>query len=252
MLRVDEIKVMIDKCISIEELNNLKSEILKVDSRKTVINLFDKRLNKILKENELIKEYIQRSIYEEELYKQYTYVAGIDEVGRGPLAGPVYAAVVILDKNKRILGIKDSKKLSEKAREKIYCEIIEKSVDYSIGIASQSEIDELNILIATKLAMIRAIENLKIKPDYLLIDAVKLDVEIPQKAIIKGDDLSVSIGAASIIAKVERDRFMKFISEKYPEYKFDENKGYGTKEHIEALKKFGPCELHRKSFIKNL
>lgn len=180
-------------------------------------------------------------------------IAGIDEAGRGPLAGPVVCACVImpLDEQNIIEGINDSKKLSEKKRELLYDKIIEKALAYSIIEVDEKTIDEINILQATKLGMKRAFESLKIKPDIVLIDAVKIDTEIKQDNIIKGDALSYNIAAASILAKVYRDRLMKELSKEYPEYNFEKHKGYGTKEHIDALKKYGKCKLHRETFIKN-
>lgn len=180
-------------------------------------------------------------------------VAGIDEAGRGPLAGPVVCAAVILplDKDKIIDGVNDSKKLTEKKREALYKEIIEKAISYSIVEIDEKTIDEINILNATKLGMKKAVENLKTKPDVVLVDAVKIECDIPQENIIKGDGLSYNIAAASILAKVYRDNLMKKLSLEYPEYDFAKHKGYGTPEHILALKKFGKCKIHRDSFIKN-
>ena len=189
----------------------------------------------------------------EEKYKTYTYIAGVDEVGRGPLAGPVVAACVILDKNKQILYLNDSKKLSEKKRESLYKEICESAVAYGIGVVSPARIDEINILNATYEAMRAAISNLKLKPDILLNDAVHIPkVDIKQVSIIKGDAKSVSIAAASIVAKVSRDRLMVEYDSLYPEYKFAKNKGYGTKEHIAAIKEHGLCPIHRRSFVGNI
>lgn len=189
----------------------------------------------------------------EEKYRVYTYIAGVDEVGRGPLAGPVVAACVILDKNKQILYLNDSKKLSEKKREGLYTEICDSAVAYGIGIVSPARIDEINILNATYEAMRAAISNLKLKPDILLNDAVHIpEVDIKQVSIIKGDAKSVSIAAASIVAKVSRDRLMVDYDSLYPEYKFAKNKGYGTKEHISAIKEHGLCPIHRRSFVGNI
>lgn len=184
----------------------------------------------------------------------YKVICGVDEAGRGPLAGPVYAAAVVLPKNFVIDGINDSKKLSEKKREELFEIIKEKSVAYSIAFASEREIDNINILNATFLAMKRAVNGLYNKPDFVLIDGNRLpsDIDIPCKAIVKGDSLSDSIGAASILAKVSRDRAMVEFSEIYPQYKFEQHKGYGTKMHIELIKKYGPCRLHRRSFLKKI
>lgn len=180
-------------------------------------------------------------------------IAGIDEAGRGPLAGPVVCACVImpLDEDKLIDGINDSKKLTEKKREELYDKIKERAIAYSIVEVDERTIDRINILNATKLGMKRALDGLKVKPDIVLIDAVKLDTDLPQDNIIKGDAKSYNIASASILAKVYRDRLMKKLSVKYPQYNFAKHKGYGTKEHIENLKKYGKCELHRETFIKN-
>ncbi len=177
-------------------------------------------------------------------------IAGVDEVGRGPLAGPVVAACCILPLDCMIDGINDSKKLSEPKREKLYCEITASAV-FKVSVIPQEVIDEINILRATKRAMAECIENMPVKPELVLIDAVDVKVSVPIKSIIKGDEQSYNIAAASIIAKVTRDRLMRDYDNLYPQYGFAKNKGYGTKEHIEALKKCGPCPLHRKSFIKN-
>ncbi len=183
----------------------------------------------------------------------YKVVCGVDEAGRGPLAGPVFAAAVVLPSNVMIEGLNDSKKLSEKKRELLYDEIKAKALAHCIAFAFEKEIDELNILRATFLAMRRAIDGLAVKPDFALIDGNRLpELNIPAKAIIKGDSLSASIAAASILAKVERDRLMKKLSEKYPEYSFEKHKGYGTKLHVDLLKKYGPSEIHRRSFLKKI
>ncbi len=178
------------------------------------------------------------------------YIAGIDEVGRGPLAGPVVTAAVILPEDFDVLGVDDSKKLSPKKREELYELIMEKAIAVSIGRREPEDIDRINILEATKEAMADAVMGLPVKPDHLLIDAVKLSgLKIPQTSIIKGDARSVSIAAASIIAKVTRDREMIEMDEKYPGYSFASNKGYGTKAHYDGLSKLGPCPIHRKTFL---
>jgi len=185
-------------------------------------------------------------------YSDYTYLCGIDEVGRGPLAGPVYAVAVILPKDCEILYINDSKKLSEKKRDLLYDEIMQKAVAVGIGSAVNETIDEINILQATFSAMREAISKLEVVPDVLLNDAVTIPkVSIMQVPIIKGDAKSVSIAAASIIAKVTRDRVMKDYDALYPMYDFASNKGYGSAKHIDALKKYGPCPIHRRTFIQN-
>ena len=187
--------------------------------------------------------------FENELYNnEINFIAGIDEVGRGPLVGPVVTAAVILPKDFYDERINDSKKLTEKKRELLYDVIMENALSVGIGISSPEVIDEINILNATKKAMIEAINNLSIKPEHLLIDAVKLDIDIPQTSIIKGDAKSQSIASASIIAKVTRDRMMVELGKLHPEYDFKHNKGYGTKKHIEAIRKYGIIKEHRKTF----
>lgn len=189
----------------------------------------------------------------EHQYEGYGAVCGIDEVGRGPLAGPVVAGAVILPTDCEILYLNDSKKLSEKKRELLYDEIMEKAVATGIGVISPARIDEINILQATYEAMRMAISNLKVQPSVLLNDAVTIPlVELPQVPIIKGDAKSVSIAAASIIAKVTRDRMMAEYEEIYPGYSFASNKGYGSAQHIAALKELGPTPIHRRTFIKNI
>lgn len=194
-------------------------------------------------------------LYYENLYNDEgkKIVCGIDEAGRGPLAGPVYAAAVVLPFGTVIDGVNDSKKISEKKREYLFDIIKEKSVCFNIAFATAEEIDDVNILNATFLAMKRAVQGLKESPDFALVDGNRLpSLDIPCAAIVKGDSLSESIACASILAKVERDRFMKRESEKYPQYFFEKHKGYGTKIHIEALKKYGPCPIHRKTFLKKI
>lgn len=186
------------------------------------------------------------------LSKGYKVVCGIDEAGRGPLAGPVFAAAVILDQNNPIDGINDSKKLSEKKREMLFDVIREKAVAYSISAATEKEIDDINILNATFLAMRRAVDGLDIKPDFCLVDGNReiREFAIAQQTVIKGDSFSPSIAAASILAKVSRDRYMLELAKKYPQYCFEKHKGYGTKLHYEMLEKYGISDIHRKSFLK--
>ena len=198
------------------------------------------------------KERLEAMRVYERQYKDRGFLCGIDEVGRVPLAGPVVAGAVILPKDCEILYLNDSKKLSEKKRELLYDEIMEKAVAVGIGAVSPEKIDEINILQATYEAMRIAISKLSVRPDLLLNDAVTIPaVDIPQVPIIKGDAKSVSIAAASIIAKVTRDRMMVQYEELYPGYEFASNKGYGSARHIAALKELGPCPIHRRSFIKN-
>ena len=183
----------------------------------------------------------------------YKLICGVDEAGRGPLAGPVFAAAVILPYNLSIEGINDSKKLSEKKRELLYNKIKKQAIAYNVSLATEEEIDKINILNATLLAMKRAVEGLKVEPDFAIVDGNKTpDLCINSKTIVKGDSLSASIAAASILAKVERDRLMKKLSEKYPQYGFEKHKGYGTKLHIESIKTYGPSQIHRKSFLKKI
>ena len=193
---------------------------------------------------------------ENKLYldERINYICGIDEAGRGPLAGPVVVGAVIMPKNSFIEGVNDSKKVSEKKREKLYEQIIDEAISYSVGIVDQTKIDEINILNATKLALKIAVEGLKTKPDVIMVDALNnIDTcGIPYISVVKGDAKHYSIATASIIAKVTRDRIMRQWDEVYPIYGFAKHKGYGTAEHIRIIKEQGPCMLHRKSFIKNI
>ena len=223
----------------------------------------NKREEEKLKKQRLEKETARTkamSTFEEE-YKDYPYICGIDEVGRGPLAGPVVAGAVILPKDDMILYLNDSKKLSEKKREMLYDEIMNRAVATGIGMASPARIDEINILEATKEAMAEAVnkadEMLRQKTgsgiDHLLIDALRLEaVDIPQTGIIKGDAKSISIAAASIVAKVTRDRMMQDYAKEYPYYAFESNKGYGTRAHYDGIAKYGITPIHRKTFLKNI
>ena len=213
---------------------------------KAVLNSYRKKQEKLAKERVRLEE--MRS-YEHQ-YERYGYVCGIDEAGRGPLAGPGVAGAVILPEDCEILWLNDSKQLSEKKREALYDEIMEKALAVSVGMASPARIDEINILQATYEAMREAIKGLGVQPGLLLNDAVTIPgIEIPQIPIVKGDAKSVSIAAASILAKVTRDHMMMEYDEIYPGYGFGKHKGYGTKAHIEALKTLGPCPIHRGSFI---
>lgn len=193
---------------------------------------------------------------ENEIYntnKEIQYICGIDEAGRGPLAGPVVVASVIMPKDSMIEGVNDSKKVSEKKREELYDSIIEEAVSYGVGIIDEKAIDEINILEATKKGLTTSIQELKVKPNLILVDALnKIDtLGIPYKSIIKGDALCYSISCASIIAKVTRDRIMRQWDEIYPMYGFEKHKGYGTALHIQAIKEHGLCPIHRRSFTKN-
>ena len=222
----------------LDERAGVKAEITKAKKR---LLAYEKEIER----TETLKHY-------EREYAAYAYICGIDEVGRGPLAGPVVAGAVILPKDCDILYINDSKKLSEKKREELYEVIMEKSVAVGLGYSTSERIDEINILQATYEAMREAVGELSVTPDILLNDAVTIpQISIRQVPIIKGDAKSISIGAASIVAKVTRDRLMVRYDEVYPMYGFASNKGYGAQAHMEALKKYGPCPIHRKSFIKN-
>lgn len=240
---------------NIDESDYMKYiDILSKDDRKSVQKIavkLSKKLDALRKEEERIhriKEF-ERWSYE----NGYTYVGGIDEAGRGPLAGPVVAAVVVFNKDVDIKYINDSKKLSEEKRNELFKIIKNEALDYGIGIVDNEKIDEINILNATYLAMKKAINNLNNKPDCLLIDAVSIpNIDIAQKSIIKGDSKSISIAAASILAKVTRDKLMYEYDDKYSEYGFSKHKGYGTKEHYEAIRAYGVTPIHRKSFLKSI
>lgn len=251
MQSISEIKEILGNC-SMEELPEQMKQF-EEDSRKgvqTALASFRKKYEKHQQELARLDEILT---YERGLWEAgYDLVAGIDEVGRGPLAGPVVAAAVILPKECKIEGVNDSKKLSAKKREELYDIILEKAVSYGIGVVSNERIDEINILQATYEAMREALSQLKPKADYILADAVTIPmVSTPQRGIIKGDAKSMSIGAASIVAKVYRDRMMEAYEEVYPGYGFASNKGYGAAEHIEGIKKQGITPIHRKTFVKN-
>lgn len=204
-----------------------------------------------MKENEIERLKSMLEIEEGLNEKGYNFVCGVDEAGRGPLCGPVVAAAVILPKGEYIEGVNDSKKLSEKKREILYDEIINKALAVGVGISDVDVIESVNILNATKLAMKQAIKNLNVTPDYVLIDGNQMiDINIPAETVVSGDAKSESIAAASIIAKVTRDRMLRKWDEDYPEYGFAKHKGYGTKMHIEAIAKYGLSPLHRPSFCK--
>lgn len=252
MLSITDIKAQLKNCKT-DELDAFINEHIS-DERKGVQAL----VNSAIRSKKAYEAEVERirliSQYENN-YRQkgYSFVAGIDEVGRGPLAGPVVAACVILPENVTITGINDSKKLSLKKREELYDIIYEKALSIGIGIADNNVIDSINILQATFLAMREAIEKSNIKPDFILADGNFQipSINIPQEAIVKGDSKSISIGAASIIAKVTRDRMMVDYSKEYPQYGFESNVGYGSQKHIEAIKKYGLSPLHRRSFTGN-
>lgn len=223
----------------------------RADERAGVQKLLESCDKKLLRYQEELARLEKMREYERS-YPQYTYICGIDEAGRGPLAGPVVAGAVILPPDCEILYLNDSKQLSAKRREELYEEIKEKAIAWSVGIASPGRIDEINILQANYEAVREAIAGLKVKPELLLNDAMKIPgVALPQVSIIKGDAKSLSIAAASVMAKVTRDRIMCQYDELYPEYEFASNKGYGSASHIAAIRKYGPCPIHRRSFIGN-
>lgn len=234
---------------SIKDKENPYIIDLKKDNRKGVQKLLESWEKQLERESKLHQHFIEMTSVERIKRKQgYTHIAGIDEVGRGPLAGPVVTAAVILPESFYLPGLDDSKKVSEKKRE-IFYEIIQKeAISIGIGIIEALEIDRINIYQATKKAMLMALNQLDIKPDYLLIDAMKLETPYPSESIIKGDSKSVSIAAASIIAKVTRDNIMKELDKEFPTYQFARNMGYGTKEHVQALERDGITKHHRKSF----
>lgn len=245
-MKINEIKEL----LSAEKVDSEILETLRLDERsgvKKLIAAYDKKLEH---KQFLKNEYKKRTEYEEKWYNEgYEYICGIDEVGRGPLAGPVVAAAVILKKGSYFEGLTDSKKLTKAKRDELYDKIISDAVAYSIVELDNYEIEKYNIYNATKIAMTKAVQKLKVKPDILLIDAMPLNnLGIPSESIIKGDDKSVSIAAASVIAKVYRDRLMEIYANMYPNYDFENNMGYGTKKHLEGLEKFGICDIHRRDF----
>ena len=247
MEKISEIKTILE----ITNLNELLTKIkdYENDEREGVKKLVVRARKRLEDYEKELVRLEQMKQYEME-YGEYCYICGIDEVGRGPLAGPVVAAAVILPKDCNILYINDSKKLSETKREELYEQIMEQAISVGIGIVSEERIDEINILQATYEAMREAVGKLSVTPDLLLNDAVTIpNIFIKQVPIIKGDAKSISIAAASIIAKVTRDRMMVEWDKLYPEYAFASNKGYASKQHTKALKEIGPCKLHRKTFI---
>ena len=234
---------------SIHSMEDPMFQQLSLDMRKGVQTALKSCQKRIEKEQKRAEHFIEMQYYERLAYKEgASFIAGVDEVGRGPLAGPVVAAAVILPKNIEDLGFDDSKKLSASKREEIYRLIQEKAIAIGIGIVDADIIDQVNIYQASRLAMQQAVSELKIQPDYLLIDAMKIDVNTPQIGIIKGDAKSISIAAASIVAKQVRDQMMQEFDELYPGYDFSNNAGYGTPKHLEGLQSKGICPIHRKTF----
>ncbi|ADU30776.1 ribonuclease HII [Evansella cellulosilytica] len=245
-LPLSEIKKKLD---GITDENNPFIKELHIDDRVGAQKLLQTWNRKKEKQHELEKMFYEMRTYEEDLWKEgYHYIGGVDEVGRGPLAGPVVASCVILSPEFYLAGLTDSKQLSKQKREEFYCNIMEEAISVGIGIATSEEIDQINIYEATKLAMKRAIHKLSIEPSYLLLDAMKLPIGLPQMSLIKGDTKSVSIAASSVIAKVTRDNYMEEIAQTYPEYRFQKNMGYGTKEHLHAIEQHGITKEHRRSF----
>ena len=238
------------------ELQDITPELIKNlenDSRKNVQNLAKKINNQLLNLEKLKKKFETMNQYEMHGFSNgFKDIAGIDEAGRGPLAGPVVAAAVVLPTDFKIIGLDDSKKLSESKRNELFDIINEKALAVGVGIVNHERIDEINILNASKEAMLIAVDKLSIAPDLLLIDAVKLATDIHQMNIIKGDQKSNSIAAASIIAKVTRDRMMIAFDEEYPGYHFTQHKGYGTQLHYKSIHEIGISPIHRKTFLKNL
>lgn len=238
-----------EKLVQIHDAQDAYVLQLRKDERAGVQKLIQQFENRLAKEQAMInKAKTMRQFENELLAKGYQAICGIDEVGRGPLAGPVVAAAVILPNDELILGLNDSKQLSEKKRESLYQIIQEKAVAIGIGVVDETTIDAINIYQAARLAMTKAVEQLAVQPDYLLIDAMELDLDIQQISLIKGDARSQSIAAASIIAKVYRDHLMVELDKQYPGYSFGKNAGYGTKEHLEGLEKYGVTPIHRKTF----
>lgn len=249
MTKNESIATIKEKLTKINDLSNPYVNELRQDARLGVQKLIIQLEKKVAKEQQLIEQFQEKTLFEKDAYqKGFQFLAGIDEVGRGPLAGPVVAAAVILPKDCVILGLNDSKQLSESKRMALKQEIEAKALAIGIGQVSPNEIDQINIYQASKKAMLQAVAALQIAPDFLLIDAMTLPLNLPQEKIIKGDARSVSIAAASVIAKVYRDDLMKTYGQLYPGYGFEKNAGYGTKEHLLALETQGITLIHRQSF----
>jgi ribonuclease HII len=246
-LSIKEWEQKLKNCL-VNDIPKLLKELAE-DDRQGAKKLFQTYTNRLLQTEAEEKRLKIMCQYEEQcLSNGKKLIAGVDEVGRGPLAGPVVAAAVILPRGYLLTGINDSKKLSLKKRELLYDKIVKDAVSYSVFFVQPEKIDELNIYQASKLAMTESVCKLAVQPDQLLIDAMEVPLAIDQLKIIKGDEKSISIAAASIVAKVTRDRYMEKLDEEYPQYGFKSNMGYGTKEHLEALKAFGATNIHRKSF----
>lgn len=248
-MKPESIKTIKENLALVTSLDSDYVRQLRADQRSGVQKCLEQLEKRLAKEQALRDKYHEMTSFERGLYAQgHRFIAGIDEVGRGPLAGPVVAAAVILPPDYQLLGLNDSKQLSAAKRGQLYQEIQENAVAIGIGVMDQEVIDEINILQASKKAMIAAVKDLGVTPSHLLIDATTLNLPLPQDNIIKGDARSVSIAAASIIAKEMRDNLMKEYHQIFPHYGFDRNAGYGTKEHLEGLAKYGVTSIHRRSF----
>lgn len=243
-MTIKEVKELLDSnSLTKEQLQELRQD--KRSGVKKLLISYDRKQQKLAKKRE---EFLARFNYEKDFWAKNQLVAGVDEVGRGPLAGPVVTAAVIIDENFDLLEVNDSKKLSPQKRLELYPKILEEAISVGIGVKSAQVIDKINIYEADRLAMAEAVKNLSKKPDALLVDAMNVPLDIPQVELIKGDAKSNSIAAASIVAKVFRDKLMDDYAKIYPEYGFIHNAGYGTKVHLDALKKYGPTPIHRKTF----
>ena len=243
-MTIGEIKKLLAKdAVSSEDLNILKNDT-RVGVQKLLLS-YNNRQQKLAKKK---AAFLKRFAYEKTFWAKSQIVAGVDEVGRGPLAGPVVTAAVVIDNSFDLIDVNDSKKISASRRLELYPLILEKAVDVAIGVKGPEIIDKVNLYEADRLAMAAAVRDLYVKPDALLVDAMQVPLNLPQIRLIKGDSKSNSIAAASIVAKVFRDKLMADYARIYPEYHFDENAGYGTQTHIQALKKYGPCTIHRKTF----
>ena len=242
-MTITEIKNLLQGEVSSEQLEELRA-----DERKGVQKLLVSYEKRQRKRAQALAQFQNRFSYEKEFWQKNQLIAGVDEVGRGPLAGPVVTAAVILPHNFDLIDVNDSKKLSPKKRKALFPQILAKAVSVSVGLANNDVIDRINIYEADRLAMAHAVQGLKVKPAALLVDAMNVPLNIPQIKLIHGDAKSNSIAAASIVAKVFRDNLMDAYGEVYPEYDFKHNAGYGTREHMEALKKYGPTPIHRRSF----
>lgn len=242
-MTIKEIKDLLRQSVSAEQL-----AILQKDSRKGVQKLVASYLSRQKRQAQKQKAFNQRFYYEKQAWEQNQIVAGVDEVGRGPLAGPVVTAAVVLDSSFSLVDVNDSKQLSPQRRLALFPLILQQAVCVSVGVKSVQVIDRVNIYQADRLAMKQAVLDLSLKPDLLLVDAMDIPVNLPQKKLIKGDSKSNSIAAASIVAKVFRDKLMDDYAQIYPQYNFPHNAGYGTADHLAALAQYGPCPIHRQSF----